>query len=749
MDRRSFVLSSLTGITASTLSSAIAPGSGTSESDRDLNGDELFSTFGARAADVTRHGNVIRYISGNAVYVEELISGMWSGRFWGVGQSARQSPPVWTSSAFEIWFKSQPSPCDVSATLSATGWHLANSSEVQQSEGDRRHYVVELTNSVYPLKLKLHTLLDGTPVFVRWLEITNISSKPWALTALAPWSGRLWNKDAKVKLGRSLRWDDQWNGWFGWTPLQAGRNVIPEIRGLAYDDPYFVLHNEARGEYFFGQLAWPVNYQMEFDKVDGVTFKIGPAANNALRVIAPGETIGTPEVHLGCLKGGFDTVVQAMHDHIRRSVLHSRDPQRAHLIQYLFPEDQPLTVYHGADYNEVTVKECIDVAAAAGVEVFIVDGPTWCKTYGDWLEPDRKRFPNGLGPLREYAHQKGLLFGLYFELEGGRKGYCSNEGQGVCIANWKESEVFKHHPEWFVQPNYQLNLAIPEAAAYFKGLLRQVVEHYKLDLYRHDFNTPLQGDGLNTVRDGFTESNYWRHYEAFYDAFREIRQVHPQLILQQASAGGLRLDLRTCSAFDEQYTCDRVTSPWVYQMSSGISVYLPPEVLVTPNGMAGHNQPDFLTVLRATYFLGNTPFIFNGMLPKSMEEFPAKLQKQFQRYTTMYKTFVRPMLPNCKVWHHAPVNAEGGIKTGDWFAMEFGSPDQKRGWATIIRLANASHGEYSLCLKGVASTWNYNVTSDNAGASSGFSGSELRRKGLPIRLRAGQNSEVLLYEATT
>jgi alpha-galactosidase len=748
MDRRSFVFSSLIGGAAAPLTRTLLSQPGVPPSEEPRTADQA-SSFALGSAEVVREGDVVRYASGGSVYIEELSSGRWSGRFWGTGVPTRDASPLWATDAFEIRIKTQPTPDDMPGTLVATQWQLRNSFELAPHREHERHFVLELSNSAYPLKLKIHTLLDGTPVLVRWLEITNTSGRAWALTGLAPWSGRLWNKDAPVKLGRSLRWDDQWNGWFGWTKLQGRRNVIPEIRGLAYDDPYFVLHNEARGEYVFGQLAWPVNYQMEFEKVDGLTFKIGPAANNALRVIAPGEAIVTPEVHLGYVKGGFDVVVQAMHDHIRHSVVRSRDPQRAHLIQYLFPEDQPLTVYHGADYNEQTVKKCMDVAAAAGVEVFIVDGPTWCKTYGDWLEPDPKRFPNGLGPLREYAHEKGLLFGLYFELEGGRTGYCSNDGKGVCIANWNESKVFKNHPEWFVQPNYQLNLAIPEAAAYFKNLLREVVEHYRLDLYRHDFNTPLQGDGLNTIHDGFTESNYWRHYEAFYDAFREIHWIHPHLILQQAAAGGLRLDLKTCSIFDEQYTCDRVTSPWVYQMSSGLSVYLPPEIMVTPNGMAGHNQPDFLTVLRATYFLGNTASIFNGMLPKSMAEFPPKLQRQFQRYTTIYKSFVRPMLPICKVWHHAPVNAAGGIKTGDWFAMEFSSPDRKRGWATIIRLANANRGEYSLCLKGIDSTGNYKVTSDNTGASSRFSGSHLTRNGLPIRLGQGENSDVVLYETAT
>ena len=106
-----------------------------------------------------------------------------------------------------------------------------------------------------------------------------------------------------------------------------------------WDDPYFVLRNESNGEYFFGQLAWPVNYVMEFQRERGLSFKIGPLAANALRVISAGETIRTPAVHLAHTKGDFDLTVQAMHDHVRRSVLPKRRPDRAHLVQYVFPED--------------------------------------------------------------------------------------------------------------------------------------------------------------------------------------------------------------------------------------------------------------------------------------------------------------------------------------------------------------------------------------------------------------------------
>ena len=383
-----------------------------------------------------------------------------------------------------------------------------------------------------------------------------------------------------------------------------------------------------------------------------------------------------------------------MHDHIRRSVLPAEEPKRSHLIQYLIPEDWPMTVYRGDHYDEANMKKCIDVAAAVGVEMFVLDGPMWCSAYGNWSVPNRERFPQGLGPLVEYAHSKGVLFGLYSETEGGRDGYCSKP-EGACIGKWDTSKVFQEHPEWFVQPRSILNLAIPEAATYLKSAVTGIIDQYQLDMFRHDFNAPQRGHGSQTERGGFVEDDYWRHYDAFYDIFRAVRQRYPNLILQQAAAGGARSDLATAGVFHEQFTSDRATMPFVYRMLSGYSVFLPPETLVNSNGMAvPKDLPDLDTTLRGTFALGNTPMIFNAVLPKTADELTPEVKEKFLHYATLYKEFIRPLLSVCKVYHHAPVNADGGVESGDWVAMEFVSPNREKGWATIIRLSEQATEPY-------------------------------------------------------
>jgi alpha-galactosidase len=337
---------------------------------------------------------------------------------------------------------------------------------------------------------------------------------------------------------------------------------------------------------------------------------------------------------------------------------------------------------------------------------------------------------------------------LYAETEGGRDGF--SEGDGASIGGGKQSGVFREHPEWFTSLN--LNLAISEAASYMESEISKMIELYKLDLYRHDQNgivffPPGPGSG-QTLRDRrFTESNYWRHCEALYAWFGNIHAKYPDLILQQAAAGNFRLDLGTVGVFHEQFTSDRATVLYVYRMLSGMSVYLPPECLVNSNGMAWpKDQPDLDTTLRGAYTLTNTPMIFNFILPKSIEELRPEIRQKFLHYANIYKTFIRPLIATCKVYHLAPVNAPGGVESSDWFGMEFTSPDQQKGWATIIRLSKSTSENYLFKPKGLDGRRKYSVTFDNTAKTQLIDGEALMRDGLSIRLPPDSASELLLFE---
>ncbi|MBI2844836.1 MAG: hypothetical protein HYX78_15695 [Armatimonadetes bacterium] len=114
--------------------------------------------------------------------------------------------------AFEIHIKDDPS-MSVGVPVTA-GWQMAQAKELPRTKDGQRHFVVALTNTVRPVEVKVHTLLDGTSVMVRWIEITNKSDKSVALTKVYSWSGMLWQEGSEFTVGHQTRDEPGVEGWF-------------------------------------------------------------------------------------------------------------------------------------------------------------------------------------------------------------------------------------------------------------------------------------------------------------------------------------------------------------------------------------------------------------------------------------------------------------------------------------------------------------------------------------------------------
>jgi alpha-galactosidase len=692
----------------------------------------LSSALGAEDVAARFRPGSAMYRSGSMTYREQLRD----GRLVALPlDSAKESGNG--VSAFELRIRTAPSGPELDLT---TGWRWAGARSLSV-----HHHVVDLAHQTAPVALRVHTLADGSSVIKRWLEIRNTGPASLAITALAPWCGNLWRTSDQISAGSTTREHYPWEGWFEWRALATPRDEIRQEVGLAYRHPVFVLRNDSAGQFLFAQLGWPANRRFEFARDARLEFRAWVTSSNALRVIAPGETVESPAMHLGFTRGDFSLAVQNMHEHVRRSVLPAYPPRRAYQVQCLLPEDQSTTIFRGKEYNESNLLKYLDVLGAAGVELFLLDGPFWLENYGEWLKPHPELFPRGLAPLVNRSHELKMLFGLYAEPEGGRDGFRS-PGSTATIGGWKNTRVYQQHPDWFVPgksayPAPVLNLANARAAAYFADELESMVSHYGLDLYRHDFCMPEQGEGSATTRDGYLESDYWRHYEALYAGFDRLRARHPDLLLQQASGGGTRLDMASLAHWHEHFTSDRTSLPHVYRMLSGLTVYLPPEVLVTPMGMAGaKHRPGMRTLLRSTYALANTPMPFNSLFPRTLDEFRPEQREVFAHYTSLYKEFMRPVLGHVKTYHHAPVNATGGVTSGDWFAMEFASGDRSRAWALIVRLAPQPAGGFGFKAKSLDPRRAYRMTRDNTGKV------ETVRSGVTVTIGAGEESDLLLFE---
>ena len=488
----------------------------------------------------------ISYRTGWVVYEESLTKGRFVGRGWNgagfVNFYDGRIDPTEHAMPEAFWL-------EIDGQSLASDWEWGGLEKISSANGNL-HAIVTLTNKIRPVTVKVHTKLDGTAVLTRWLEVTNTGKQPAALAAASSWSGVL----QKTSRWRSLLGGTQlplysigyfssstWGkeGDFHWHEMpEAGYRIDGRYRRERHRHPFFVLRNNASGEHFIGQLAWTGGYSFEFDLNTEITsrgtaesgaaftFRSGPDAPPPLRIIAPGETVAAPEMHLGLVFGDLDAAVQAMHTHLRRSVFMPQPRGRGGWLESGIGPEVEITVEQ--------VNHAIEAATEIGAEVFFIDASwyarpesNWWNTVGDW-EVDRQRFPQGLKPFRDRVHAAGMLWGLWMDPE--RLG--------------EQSQVAKEHPDWLAM-NYDgerkigglLDLTNPEAAKWMEEQIIRVIEVNQLDFFRLDYNTQ-PGRGIKTIHDGFVENGYWRYYETLYGIYERLRARFPNVIFENCAGGG-------------------------------------------------------------------------------------------------------------------------------------------------------------------------------------------------------------------
>jgi len=686
----------------------------------------------------------VRYVSGLTIYDEVLAHGRWIGLYWAANgfiepeRNLRTVPDNFEipHHAFEL---------NVDGQALHFGWEHAGTDVSSLENGVRA--AVRLKHQVRPIELEVCTLSDGTGLLKRWLRITNTGNAPAALSSVMPWAGVLarvqrWDQtpgqtDAVFSVGYfdACRWGEE--GSFRWHDLPPGGFHLESRYGWSgHGAPFFVLRNNVTGQHFVGALAWSGNWLLNLhsDPVRSVEatawFSFGPSSPGPLRVIEPGETIETPAVHLGCVDGDLDAAVQAYHEHARRSVLPVIPPERRNLVTWNHWS------YTNDELSEESLRHEVDVAAELGAEVFVVDagwyadkGLGWHPLVGDWDEGNR--IACGLAGIFDFARSQGLKCGLWIDIE--RIG--------------TESRIAQEHPEWLTTlygdvPLTAVNTAIPEACQYIESKLIEVIERYRLDLFRLDRNVHVWENAQN-LREGYLENITFRHYEFVHAMYRRLRERFPHLIMENCAGGGGRHDLGMMGLFDYTQATDWSRPPRSLRVFNGMSMALPPERVMSFGGVGqdGHHRADLDFILRSLIF-GHV--YISGICPPRAPRNPAQLA-QARHALDLYKAFIRPMLPTSRLYHHTPELP--GLEPASWCVWELVSEDRAQAAVGLFRLAGPAADEYVLRLRGLEQGREYEVTFDNTGSSATMSGRQLTHEGLTVRLAKPMSSELLIVRS--
>ena len=456
-----------------------------------------------------------------------------------------------------------------------------------------------------------------------------------------------------------------------------------------------------------------------------------PEAGYTTRLL-PGETLHLPAVFVGCYEGTVDDGC----NRLRRWVQHyivppPRDPRYPLLVNNSWGS--------GMSVDEALSRKMIEESAELGLEIFQIDAG-WFRGVGDW-RPDPKKFPNGLAPLADYSHSKGLKFGLWVAwTQGGNRPDGEGDGHSLSVFDKSMSNWFPENvaPDWKPQPfiGKPVCLGDPKAAAWCMTELRRIVKDYKLDLLEHDQFIVIEAcsrpDHLHT-RSGTDVSHHAT--DAYYRIYDTLLRENPDLLLEDCVNGGRIVDYGVLRRVHYLCITDTYTPIANRQAFYDASFALPPAVCECyvedshPKDLAG-----FVHMLRSG-MMGWCTIMTNTAHWSPEEHHAAK--RQFE----LYKTTLRPLILNADLYHIS--ERPDGIR---WDAIEYWNSETGKGAVFVFR-GTTDEQTHSFVLQGLDPKAKYLISSEDGSVGNAtVSGKELLEKGLAVHLQGTVSSDIIFLQ---
>lgn len=263
--------------------------------------------------------------------------------------------------------------------------------------------------------------------------------------------------------------------------------------------------------------------------------------------LAPDESFDSVPCCVGSVVGGFDDAIGVLTQYRRKIRRRNLDNQKLFVI---FNDYMNCLWGNPTEEKEIPL---IDAAAEAGCEYYCIDAGwyadcEWWDEVGEW-KPSVKRFPNGLKKVTDYIRSKGMVAGLWLEIEV----------IGINSPKLKDfdDECFfiRHGERVYDRSRLQLDFRNPKVIAHANEVIDRLVKEYGVGYIKMDYNIePSIGTEINA--DSFGDG-LMQHEKAYLEWLDSVFKRHKNLIIENCSSGGQRMDYAMLSRHSIQSTSDQ------------------------------------------------------------------------------------------------------------------------------------------------------------------------------------------------
>ncbi len=498
--------------------------------------------------------------------------------------------------------------------------------------------------------------------------------------------------------------------------------------------PWTTVHDAKAGRGWYMGIESSARVEMRLVREEGASGAVlqvdagQPSEKDEWAKVAAGASWTVPTVFIGCYEGSVDDGCNRLRKWVQSHLQPKcKDPRYPLLVNNSWGS--------GMGVDERLARQMIDESADLGLELFGVDAGWFCGV-GDW-RPNPKKFPNGLGPVADYAHLKGLKFGVWLGWTQG--GTCKPTG------NYRPLSVVDEKMKgWFTEDapaNYKENeyngmtvcLADPRAEQWCMTELRRIVKESKIDMLEHD--QPMVIEECKRTDHTHSASRTdatLKASEAYYRIYETLRKENPNLIFEDCVNGGRMVDYGVAKRVD--YICVTDTyDPLSNRRAVYDASYALPAAMCESyvENRQNKTKANFVAMLRSGMMGWCTIMAdTHGWIG----DWRVAAKRQFE----LYKTVLRPLVLHGDLYH--VTERPDGVR---WDGMEFFDASQGRGVLYAFR-GTTDEAEHVYVLKGLDPQARYAVAAEDGSVEKGeFTGELLQTTGLKVKLGEKESSDLI------
>jgi len=410
---------------------------------------------------------------------------------------------------------------------------------------------------------------DKISVVKSWNVLENHSNKVHPIEYLSSFALTGLSKDSSLPNDRGSMIHIPHSTWYGevqWKSYamnELGYNVVNDfsVKRISLSSTGTWPSGEylPMGSYEHTELGTTLTWQIEtaaswhwelsdiakelYLQISGPTYQ----ENHFFKKLMPNETFESVPCAVAIVKGNFEKSIEELTKYRRIIRRPNKDNEHPAVI---------FNDYMNCLMGDPTTKKLmplIDAAHESGCEYFCIDcgwydDSYWWDGVGEWL-PSKARFPKGIEEPINYIRSKGMIPGLWLELE-------------VMGINCKLAD--KVPKDWFFRRNgvpiidesrYQLDFRNPEVRAHSDSVIKRIVEEYGVGYIKIDYNI---NPGAGTEKDADSLGDgLLQHTRAYITWLDGVFERYPDLVIENCGSGGMRMEYSLLARHSIQSVTDQ------------------------------------------------------------------------------------------------------------------------------------------------------------------------------------------------